>query len=432
MKNQRNHVGRINLEYLCLGCGACVPVCPVDAVEMKHRKGQFYPEVDEGKCTDCGICMDVCPGIAISVERFSKEFWPGNKYNVNLGRFKQTYIGYSHNSDIRFNSASGGIATSFICHTLKERKIDGAILTRMSGDNPLRAESFVARTEEDVIRAQTSKYCPTSPLAALNGLKDTKNKETFAFVGLPCQIHGLRKIQERESWARDKIILAVGLFCGHGITSSGTDLLLNKFARGWHNINVLNFRGRGWPGGIQVKYKSGEEFNVFHDEYWPLFFAPYFFTPYRCLTCHDLTSELADISLGDAWLREIQQKDKTGTSLIITRSELAEELLNNMDEAKEVFLQKISHEKVIESQRGILKRKKTGIGSRIKFFRLLFKPVPEYKKEFYSSFCGFFGAFLVFFNAAVSKTTIGQKLLGIIPHSFLRRYRYYVFKLSQN
>jgi hypothetical protein len=130
-------------------------------------------------------------------------------------------------------------------------------------------------------------------------------------------------------------------------------------------------------------------------------------------------------------LKEILDKDKTGTSIMLTRSELAEELLNNMVKANEVFLQEISQDKVIESQRGILKRKKIGVGSRIKFFRLFFKPVPEYKKEFRSSFFGFFGAFLLFFNAAVSKTYIGQKLLGIVPHSFLARYRYYVFKLSQ-
>jgi len=46
---------------LCDGCGACVPVCPVNAISMQDNKAR----VDPFQCTGCGACVPVCPQEAI-------------------------------------------------------------------------------------------------------------------------------------------------------------------------------------------------------------------------------------------------------------------------------------------------------------------------------------------------------------------------------
>ncbi|MCB5247846.1 MAG: 4Fe-4S binding protein [Candidatus Cloacimonetes bacterium] len=46
----------------CIGCGACVDVCPVQALSMEDGKAKC----DEGTCIDCGACIGVCPTQAIS------------------------------------------------------------------------------------------------------------------------------------------------------------------------------------------------------------------------------------------------------------------------------------------------------------------------------------------------------------------------------
>ncbi len=46
----------------CTKCGACVPVCPVDAITEGDDKFIIDPE----KCTDCGVCESECPVNAIS------------------------------------------------------------------------------------------------------------------------------------------------------------------------------------------------------------------------------------------------------------------------------------------------------------------------------------------------------------------------------
>ncbi len=48
---------------ICIGCGACVGVCPVGALSLD---ADGKAEVDENLCIDCGACVGVCPTQAIS------------------------------------------------------------------------------------------------------------------------------------------------------------------------------------------------------------------------------------------------------------------------------------------------------------------------------------------------------------------------------
>jgi ferredoxin len=47
---------------LCTTCGACVEVCPVDAIS----EGDPKYIIDPNTCIDCGACADECPVEAIS------------------------------------------------------------------------------------------------------------------------------------------------------------------------------------------------------------------------------------------------------------------------------------------------------------------------------------------------------------------------------
>ncbi len=47
----------------CIGCGACVGVCPVGALSLD---ADGKAECDESICIDCLACIGVCPTEAIS------------------------------------------------------------------------------------------------------------------------------------------------------------------------------------------------------------------------------------------------------------------------------------------------------------------------------------------------------------------------------
>ena len=50
----------------CIGCGACIAVCPEGVIEMVKGKAKA---VNLKKCKDCKTCVSACPVEAI---RFSK------------------------------------------------------------------------------------------------------------------------------------------------------------------------------------------------------------------------------------------------------------------------------------------------------------------------------------------------------------------------
>ena len=54
---------------LCIGCGMCVPYCPVDAIGVVEKKAV----IDEDACVECGTCyrVEVCPKAAFIKEEIT-------------------------------------------------------------------------------------------------------------------------------------------------------------------------------------------------------------------------------------------------------------------------------------------------------------------------------------------------------------------------
>jgi Fe-S-cluster-containing hydrogenase component 2 len=49
-------------EEKCVGCEACVDVCPIGAIEIEDSKALISND-----CIECGVCASVCPQEAISL-----------------------------------------------------------------------------------------------------------------------------------------------------------------------------------------------------------------------------------------------------------------------------------------------------------------------------------------------------------------------------
>ena len=62
------------LKYLCTGCGACINICPVDAISMKEEQYGFsVPVIDKAKCINCGKCKAACPVFGVNFHKKSKK-----------------------------------------------------------------------------------------------------------------------------------------------------------------------------------------------------------------------------------------------------------------------------------------------------------------------------------------------------------------------
>lgn len=330
---------------------------------------------------------------------------------------------------MRYDSSSGGIVTQLLVFALEKGLIDGALVIRMRKDNPLEPEAFIARTKEEIISASKSKYCP---VAANTGLKQIRRENgRFAVVGLPCHMHGIRKAENVLKGLNTRIVIHIGLLCSHMVNFDGTLFLLKRKGVRKEMVSKIDYRGQGWPGLMSVYAKNGAHFEIpltgSWKAYWPVF-SSFFFTPIRCTMCPDQASELADISLGDAWLPELKG-DKCGESIIITRTKIGEEILALATKAQTISIKPVNLNKVVQSQRVNLVIKKYDLKLRLSILRLFGRKIPKFNPEPNSRgmMPAVFRGFYVYLNIYASSNKYLRSLLARFPFPLFRLY-YGIYK----
>lgn len=344
---------------LCAGCGTCVSLCPERAIkiDIDEKQGIYVPRIDEDKCNNCGICLKSCP------RDFDKD---KKSKNILIGNYLNCYSGHAKDYNLRYNSSSGGVITSLLIFALEKGIIDGALVVKMKKDKPLEPEPFIARTKGEIINASGSKYCPVPVNIALKEILKSNPREKFAVVGLPCHILGMRKAERVNKELKEKIVLHFGLFCSHVPSFHGTKNLLKKFNIKQEEVIKLDYRGKGWPGHMKI-LKKNEEVLLSLLTYWK-FIGSALFTSTGCLACSDSTSELSDLSFGDAWLPEFKN-NKVGESIVISRTQRGEEILKKAKKEKAIQFNSISSKKVISSQITTLYLKKKNLRAGVNLSR---------------------------------------------------------------
>jgi coenzyme F420 hydrogenase subunit beta len=364
--------------HLCTGCGACVGICPRDAVEMTidERRGCYVPRIEAERCTRCGLCYEVCPGHGVDFQGLSAALFGDVPEDVAAGSYLGCYLGHAIDGDIRFNSASGGLVTSLLLFALEEGLIDGALVTRMQQSNPLRPETFIARTKAQIISAAGSKYCPVPAGAALKEILESDGR--YAVVGLPCHIQALRKAERCVQTLRERVRYRISIACSLDFGFAGTERFIESLGIAPEEVEVLQYRGRGWPGSMLVRAKDGTEKTVAYPEFHRRL-GPYSLR--RCTLCSDMLGELSDLSCGDAWIPEVLRTDKAGSSFVISRTPEAEELLENAAQRGAVELSELGLHELLASQ-GHALFKKRKLKARMLLFRLCGRRVPTYRQKF--------------------------------------------------
>lgn len=300
--------------------------------------------------------------------------------DLYLGKITDCYLGYSSNSTIRENSASGGIVTQLIISLLKTKQIDGALLCRSRViENKISYEVKIVTNPDDVLNYSSSVYFDIPLLKFIPEMQQFDGR--LAFVGLPCHIHALRKTMARDQSVAKKIVLVIGLFCGH---NTQKDLLLDVLEKKGireHDVRRIVFRRGHWRGMMDVTLNDGNRIS-FPFQHFSLYQNLFCDSLKKCLHCYDHTAEESDLSCGDAWLPYLK-KDPIKHSIIIARNDRADEILHELRRKGDLFLMQIEPEMVFESQKRPLIFHKS-MEARSKIGRLLgytIKCPPEYLQK---------------------------------------------------
>lgn len=342
----------------CVGCGTCAGICPKKIIIMvKSDKYGHYVPVINGICSKCYLCLEVCPAYDLIFYQQPIDRHVNNEKHL-IGRYLDCYRGYALSESIRAQASSGGLIPAILSFMLQKDIIDGALLVRMKKDNPLEAEPFIARSKDEILKASGSKYCPVAFNTMLRYILDHPGR--YAVVGLPCQIVAIRKAQKRLDKIASRILFVLGLFCNHTPTFNATEYLLMQMKITPNDVSELRYRS-GWANCASVLLKNGviKKNNM----YWHLGFGS-LFHPVSCSLCKDHTSEMADISFGDAWLPEID-RNNLGESIIVVRTNIGRSIIHSSLGAGTIFLESIRADRVVESQKQSIIEKKRWVDGRL-------------------------------------------------------------------
>lgn len=337
----------------CCGCGACMNVCPRNAISMKKDiYGFIYPEIDQEKCIKCGLCKKVC--------NYQNQDGDGNVI--------ATYAAVSKDENVRHNSSSGGVFASIAkCILEKGGLVYGCSFENCNGK--IIAKHIEVDSEEQLYRLQGSKYVQSEVGGIYKriGEQISENPEKLIlFSGTPCQVAGLKGYLKNKEYSN---LFFIELIC-HGVPNN--DILQSyvdfKNFNNKSKIVDLVFRDKDYGWGVEGSYildnKKKKKMDIYNSSYYKLYLKAGFYRD-NCYSCRYATEEVkrpADITIGDYWGFDEVEKylinaskiwdTRKGISCIVVNSNKGKTLLEKYGD--ELYMEKTTLEKICKKNTALV------------------------------------------------------------------------------
>jgi coenzyme F420 hydrogenase subunit beta len=304
---------------LCHRCGACVAFCSsihYGALELDSEGKPRY--ADKDKCVEGGLCYAICP----EIEELNEETRQSVTWTEPIGRVTDVSIARATDPTIRHSATDGGVVTALLVHLFRKGQIDSAVVTKQV--EPYQRRSFLAASEKEIrsaagfffdtsygMKSVSDHYSNFAQVGEFNPL-DRQGFHHVAFVGTPCQIQAVRKMQTLNIFPSDSVKYCLGLFCSGNFTFGEKER--QKIARiggfQWKNVNKINIKE-----DLLVHLESGEVITVMLSDLDSL-------KRHACNFCADYSAEYADISFGGIGAEE-------GWTTVVVRSPVGAKIFSD-------------------------------------------------------------------------------------------------------
>ncbi len=277
------------LSDVCIGCGACLTICPT---KSKKLQVNTYPTLPE------------------DIEKIEQQYLTGTK-DENLGVYNDIFAGKSN-----IDGQDGGMATALLVSGMQKGLFDTAIVVQRT--DGYRAEAVVAENVDDIVEARGTKYIRVPMMSTLGSLING-GKKKIALVGTACEVRAARRIQQLLlNDFPDLDLTVVGLFCFESFDYVklkaetqrllGVDLDKSEKTQIHKGKYIVRFEGKEYSTSVRDLSKAVEK---------------------GCIYCDDFTARLADISVGSVGSED-------GFSTVIVRSEKGKKVLDQLGFTKGV------------------------------------------------------------------------------------------------
>ena len=280
----------------CVGCAACVTICPTDVFDYKDERPV---DTRNDACVFCELCADVCP-VLRPLDKDLNALLGFKKpvLDEGFGPYNYAVIARAKDQEVLKRGQDGGVTSALLVHALDKGTIKGAVLGDVLPENPQVGVQKLATTPEEIVACSGSRYTYSPNTVALTEAM-RKDIRPIAVVGVPCQVDGIRQQQyssirlEVAKWYQKNVTLVIGLFCSESFTHEHIKYIaetLNVEPKDIVNVNV--------KGKVIINLRDGREIIMklkdFHQ-----------FARPACLYCLDYSAEHADIGVGgiglDGW-----------------------------------------------------------------------------------------------------------------------------------
>ena len=342
-------VEKIIQSSMCIGCGGCAD--SKDTMNF-NVEGIYQPNYAaesnlEGKEKLCPFNSEPKNGDKRSSLNSNVD---NNHYHKNIGSYSSLYAGYSESH--RSSSSSGGLSTWILEQLMLQGVIDKVICVASNAEGLY--EYKVIGDSDELVSASHTKYFPVTLNAVLNEVRESNY--TYAITGLPCFIHAVKLREKYDDKLKGKIKYKIGLFCGGYKTKFFTEYLSSLCGLDRLDIESPMYRDKKETGIatdylFSVKGKKSKEISSISMLKVGDMWGTGLFKPEVCDYCEDISAELADVSIGDAWIPPYI-KSSLGNNVVICRNSEIDKLIKQGISSGQLPLDSISEEQVLQSQRG--------------------------------------------------------------------------------
>ncbi|MBI1165508.1 hypothetical protein HCI84_01270, partial [Escherichia coli] len=310
------------------------------------------------------IAEKICPFSDSSTNEtiLGASLYGDKKFDKRVGYFDDIYIGYVVDNQDRLTSSSGGLTTWFAKKLLINKEVDAVIHV---GHGTHMFDYIITENilDLDLQNNKKSRYYPVSFSELINKINQSDKK--YLFIGIPCFVKSIRLAQKEGMVQNIKFVIS--LLCGHMKSKDFATSLAWQIGVKPDDLGSVDFR-------VKEDNKKANDYNIevedtcnkkYMHQSSSLFGTNWglgFFKHHACDFCDDIAGELADATLGDAWLPKYIN-DSQGTNILIVRNDVLNKLLEQYQE--EIVLETANVEDFYESQAGNFRNRREGLLVRV-------------------------------------------------------------------